>query len=62
MKKIEIKQGGEKIFIPPGIYVNGYIINATMCKSNKSILQLKKVMVIQPNTATTPKEKEDGDT
>jgi len=62
MMKIKIKQGGEKIPIPMGIYVNGYILNATMCTNHKSMVPLKRV-VIKTNTPTTPtKEKEDGDT
>jgi hypothetical protein len=63
MLKIEIKQGEEKIPIPLGIYVNGYIINAPVCTDHRSMVQLEKVMVIQPNKTTTPiKENEDGDT
>lgn len=33
MRKIVIKKGEEKITLPScGIYVNGYIVKATMCK------------------------------
>jgi len=63
MLTIKTKRGEDKIQIPLGIYVNGYIINATVRKNQKSVVQLKKVEVIQPNTTTTPKkENEDGDT
>jgi len=62
MLKIEIKKDEEKIVIPEGIYVNGYIIKASMCTNTKSMVQSKKVEVIKTTTATTPKEEEDGNT
>jgi len=40
MKKIRIKKGDEKITIPLGIFVNGFIIKATQHHSTKSMLEL----------------------
>ena len=60
MIKIEIKQGEEKIPMPVGIYVNGYIIKAPVCPNQKSVVQYSRV-----DTTTNHndyKEKRNGDT
>jgi hypothetical protein len=40
MLKIKIPKGVEKLEIPMGIYVNGFIIKATMHQPTKSMLEL----------------------
>jgi hypothetical protein len=40
MLKIKIKKGVEKLEIPLGIYVNGYIIKAPLCPQPKSMVLL----------------------
>ncbi len=47
MRKITIKRGEEKIKIPiKGIFVNGFIIMATMEKNDKNVVQC----IINKNT------------
>ena len=43
MIKVEIKQGEEKIPIPIGIYVNGYIISGPVCPNQKNVVEYKQV-------------------
>jgi hypothetical protein len=63
MLKIQIKsEDNLDMLIPDGIYVNGYIIKASMCTTSKDVVQSKKVEVIKTTTTTTPKEEEDGNT
>jgi hypothetical protein len=52
MKKIQIKNNENKIEIPMGIYVNGFIINAPMSKKQESVVKLNH------NTTSTPTIKE----
>jgi len=40
MLKIKIKKGHEKITIPTGIFVNGYIIKAPVTQPTKSMVEL----------------------
>jgi len=40
MKAIKIKRGEEKLEIPTGIFVNGYIIKAPMRPKQKSMIEL----------------------
>jgi hypothetical protein len=40
MLRIKIPKGVEKLEIPMGIYVNGFIIKATPYQSTKSMLEL----------------------
>ena len=42
MLQITIKKGEEKIEIPIGIYVHGYIINVPSSDDTQSVLQLNK--------------------
>lgn len=55
MQKIKISKDKEKIKIPMGVYVNGFIIEAPMCTQRKSVVQSN-------NTTSTPttKEKHNG--
>lgn len=57
MLKIKIKKGVEKLEIPLGIYVNGYIINAPLCPKPKSMVQLNNGVNTNVHTDYTQKEK-----
>lgn len=54
MIKIVIKKGGEKITVPTGIFVNGYIIKAPLYPSTKSMVQLNNR--VNTNVHTDHKE------
>lgn len=43
MLKIEIKKGQEKIEIPMGIFVNGFIINVPSSGNHQPMIQYNKV-------------------
>lgn len=49
MLKIEIKKGEEKIELPIGIFVNGYIISVPSSINHQPVIQYKWVE-IQPLT------------
>lgn len=57
MLKIKIKKGDEKLLIPLGILVNGYIIKAPVCPPTKSMLQLNNGVNTHVHTDYTQKEK-----
>lgn len=54
MRVIRINSGEERIEVPKGIFVNGYIIKATVCPPRKSMVLLNS----RANTPTTPTTKE----
>jgi hypothetical protein len=57
MLKIEIKKGEEKIDIPTGIFVNGYIINVPSFNNPQPVIQLNNGVNTHVHTDYTQKEK-----
>jgi hypothetical protein len=57
MLKIEIKIGEEKIDIPIGIFVNGYIINIPSFSNPRPVVQLNNRVNTHVHTDYTQKEK-----
>jgi hypothetical protein len=57
MLKIKIKKGDEKLEIPKGIFVNGFIIKATMAHPIKSMIPLNNGVRINVHTDHNTKEK-----
>lgn len=55
MLTIKIKRGEEKLEIPTGIFVNGYIIKAPIRTSTKSMIELNNR--VNTNVHTDHKEK-----
>ncbi len=55
MLSIKIKKGEEKLEIPTGIFVNGYIIKASVRPSTKSMIELNNR--VNTNVHTDHKEK-----
>jgi len=56
MLRIKIPKGVEKLEIPMGIYVNGYIIRATICQTTKSMIPLNNGVKINAHTDYTQKK------
>lgn len=56
MLRIKIPKGVEKLEIPMGIYVNGFIIKSTPYQSTKSMLQLNNGVNTDVHTDYTQKE------
>lgn len=50
MLKIEIKKGEEKIDVPMGIFVNGFIVNVPSSGNHQPMIQYTRVSKIQPFT------------
>lgn len=50
MLKIEIKKGEEKIDVPMGVFVNGFIINVPSSGNHQPMIQYTRVNKIQPLT------------
>lgn len=50
MLKMKIKRGEEKLEIPTGIFVNGYIIDATITQPIKIMVELNNRVNIQVHT------------
>jgi hypothetical protein len=57
MLKIEIKKGQEKIEIPMGIYVDGFIINVPSFNNPQPVVQLNNGVNTHVHTDYTQKEK-----
>lgn len=50
MLKIKIKKSEEKLEIPMGIFVNGYIIKAPVTQPTKSMIELNNRVNTQVHT------------